>query len=91
MSNAVIEKLAEEVGLTQKAAKEQYTNVIKAIEDALTDTGEAHLIGLGKLVIGERAARTGRNPKTGEPVDIAASKTVRFKTAAPLKRALNGE
>ena len=50
---------------------------------------EVSLFGFGTFKVAERAARKGRNPQTGEPVKIAASKTVRFKPATALKAGLN--
>lgn len=59
------------------------------IEEGLEDEGEVTLPGLGKFVAKERAPRTGRNPKTGEPVEIPASVAVTFKPAKALKDYLN--
>ncbi|MBU2967080.1 HU family DNA-binding protein [Amphritea sp. 2_MG-2023] len=51
--------------------------------------GEVTLPGLGKLAVGDRAARTGRNPQTGAPMDIPAAKVAKFKPLKALKDALN--
>lgn len=85
----LIKNIAEQAGLTQAQA----TTALQAFETAVIDTlangSEVTLIGFGSFKITERAARTGRNPKTGEPIQIAASKVPSFKAGKALKDAVN--
>ena len=64
--------------------------MFSAIADALGRDEPVAIAGVGKFVVRERAARRGRNPHTGEPVDIAASKAASFKPAKALRDAVNG-
>lgn len=59
------------------------------IRDALEETGKATIRGFGTFKVTSRAARTGRNPKTGEPVDIPAQDTITFKASDALKAHFN--
>lgn len=81
----LILKTAQISGVSKKDVEHVLKTAGDVISDALVESGEAVLPGLGKLAVGQRAARTGRNPKTGEPVEIAAGKTVKFKAAKALK------
>lgn len=58
-------------------------------QSALISGKELSLPGIGKLTVTERSARTGRNPKTGETIEIAASKSAKFAVTRSLKEALN--
>ncbi len=62
--------------------------VFDAVADGLVEGGRLSYPGFGTFNVKERAARKGRNPRTGASIDIAASKTVSFKPAPPLKEAL---
>ena len=85
----LIEAIAnnEEAGLGSKAAAER---ALKAVLDGITtglkNDGEVQMIGFGTFSVKERSARTGRNPRTGEEIQIAASKTVGFKVGSGLKK-----
>lgn len=59
------------------------------IQESLAQGNEAVFIGFGTFKVTHREARTGRNPKTGEPIDIAASNTVTFKVGKALKESVN--
>jgi len=74
---------------TKKEAGEIIDGLVSAIQDALTVDDEVHLPGLGKFVAKQRPARTGRNPKTREAIEIPASVGVSFKPAKNLKDLLN--
>lgn len=67
--------------------------IINALADTITDTlksgGEVTLTGVGTFSTAQRAARVGRNPRTGEPADIAAATSPKFKPSITLKKALN--
>jgi DNA-binding protein HU-beta len=60
-------------------------------KNELTAGGEVAITGFGSFKGSARAERTGRNPRTGEPLTIAASKSVKFVPGATLKSALNGD
>ena len=81
--------LAQEHGLTKVAAKQIVEDTLKAITDAAANGDEVSLSGFGKFKVQSRAARTGRNPQTGAPVKIAASKKLSFTAAKAVKDALN--
>ncbi len=82
--------VAEDTGLTNGQAKEAIEVTLAKIENALMSGDEVALAGFGKFAISERAARQGRNPQTGEAIQIKASKVPRFQASAPLKAALKG-
>jgi nucleoid DNA-binding protein len=72
-----------------KAAAERALNaVLGAIERGLKSGSQVQLVGFGTFRVSKRAARLGRNPKTGEQIQIKASKTVRFSAGQGLKKSL---
>lgn len=70
--------LAEKTGLTKAKAKEVLDAHAELLISELQTSGSVQLAGIGKLKLGERAERQGRNPSTGEAITIKASKTVKF-------------
>lgn len=75
-----------EAGIPSKAAAEKAVNaVLNGIESGIKKDGVVQLIGFGTFGIKSRSARKGRNPRTGEPIKIKASKSVSFKAGAKLK------
>ena len=66
------------------------TQFFGSIEGALKAGDEVRIVGFGSFSVAHRAASTGRNPRTGEAIQIAASKQPKFKAGAPLKAAVNG-
>lgn len=83
--NEIAAKIAERLGVAKNTAKEAVDGVVDEIAGAL-ETGESvRLSGLGTFAVKDTAARQGRNPVTGEPVDIAAGKKVTFKASSDLK------
>lgn len=86
--NELIAKIAE-AGLSKKDAGTALDAAIAAISDALAKGESVQLIGFGSFSVKERAAREGRNPRTGEIVKIAASKTPVFKAGKSLKDKVN--
>ncbi len=70
---------------SKRAAEEAVKAVLDSIAKGIKKTGSVQLIGFGTFEVRKRAARTGRNPKTGENIKIAASKTVGFKPSSALK------
>ncbi len=85
----LIDRLAEEHELTRSFARELVESMFQAITDAAQKGEEVSLFGFGKFKVAERAARKGRNPRTGETVKIAASKSLKFTPALSLKSSLN--
>ena len=85
----LISKVAEDAGLTKEQAAKAVNCVLANIETTLKDGGKVAMIGFGTFSISERAARTGRNPKTGEAIQIAAKKVVKFKPGKELAASVN--
>ncbi|MEM7170822.1 MAG: HU family DNA-binding protein [Pseudomonadota bacterium] len=71
---------------SRKAAKETLAAVIDTVSASLKKNQKVQLVGFGTFEVAKRPARKGRNPATGESIRIKASKTVRFKAGAKLKR-----
>ena len=82
--------IAEATGITRSEAASAVDATFKVITDALKDGVDVRLTGFGVFRVADRAAREGRNPRTGEPVGIAASRLVKFKPGKGLKDAVNG-
>ena len=86
----LIVAISEKAGLTKKDSEK----ALKAFEEAVTEElkkgGKVQLVGFGSFDVAERAARTGRNPQSGEEISIPASKAPRFKVGKALKDAING-
>jgi len=80
--------VAEETGLSGNQAKEAIEATLEQIAGELTRGNEVSLSGFGKFGISERSARQGRNPQTGETMQIAATKVPRFQAASHLKQAV---
>jgi DNA-binding protein HU-beta len=81
----LISKVAETTELTKKDATKAVDAVLDAIAEALKDGDKVQLIGFGNFEVRERAARKGRNPQTGEEIEIASSKIPAFKPGKQLK------
>ena len=87
----LVDYIADNVeGISKKQANQAFESVVEAIVMHLERGERVQVPGLGSFSLGARAARTGRNPKTGEAISIAASKTVRFKAGKDLKGSVNG-
>ena len=80
--------LAEEHDLSKKAAEAILTDMVGRIAKHLKKGERVRIVGLGILQVRKRAARMGRNPATGEPIQIKASKKVAFRAAKELKEAV---
>ncbi|EPF6400647.1 MULTISPECIES: HU family DNA-binding protein [Acinetobacter] len=84
--------LIANIAMDANLTKSQATAALQAVEDAivaaLAEGGSVSWIGFGTFSVKERAARTGRNPKTGEELQIAASKAPSFKAGKALKEAV---
>ena len=85
----LVAKVAEKAGLTKKDAEKAINAFVASVQEALVKKDKVQLIGFGTFEVKERAARTGRNPQTGEAIKIAASKAPVFKVGKALKDAVN--
>jgi DNA-binding protein HU-beta len=86
----IVDHIANSVdGLTKKAAGEALEAAIEAVSKALRKGDRVQMPGFGSFTVSKRAARKGRNPKTGATIAIKASKNVRFKAGKELKDSLN--
>jgi len=84
----LVESIAKNSGLTQKDSEKALEGFIEGVKEGLKSDQSVQLIGFGTFSVGERSARTGINPRTGEKIQIAASKSVKFKAGAKLKDVL---
>jgi DNA-binding protein HU-beta len=84
----LVKVVAEQAELTQKDAAKAVDALIKTISETLAQEEKIQLIGFGTFEVRERAARKGRNPQTGEEIEIAASKVPAFKPGKELKEAV---
>lgn len=87
--NEIARRLAAETGLGYQATDVFVGRLIALIESELEAGGDVALAGFGAFTVKQRAARTGRNPRTGEPLEIPASRTVAFKPAKALRERMN--
>ncbi len=85
----LIDAIAASADLSKAAAGRALDAAIDAISDALKSGDSVALVGFGTFAVKERAARTGRNPQTGKPIEIKAAKVPSFKPGKALKDALN--
>ena len=88
--NDLIASVADGSGLSKADAGRAVDAVFASIADALKGGDEVRIVGFGSFSVAHRAASTGRNPRTGEAIQIAASRQPKFKAGAPLKAAVNG-
>jgi len=84
----LINSVAEASGLSKKDATKAVDAVFDSIAEALKNGDKVQLIGFGNFEVRERAARKGRNPQTGEEMEIPASKVPAFKPGKALKEAV---
>ncbi len=87
--NELIAKVAEDAKLTKGVAGEAVEATLDNIMKALKSGDEVRLIGFGTFSVSKRAASEGRDPRTGNPMKIPASKNARFKAGKALKDAVN--
>jgi DNA-binding protein HU-beta len=83
------ETVSERNGLSASQARQMLETTIEVVSGELAAGGEVALAGFGKFSVSSRAARQGRNPSTGAPINIAASKAAKFSPASALKKRLN--
>jgi DNA-binding protein HU-beta len=84
-----VSAIAEKAGATKKDTEKFLSAFEDVVTEELVKGGKIQLVGFGTFDVAERAARTGRNPQTGEPLAIAASKAPGFKAGKALKDAVN--
>ncbi len=84
-----VDQIADRAGLSKKDAAGAVDAFLDTVEDALKRGSEVSFSGFGKFSVSARAAREGRNPATGERIQIAASNVPRFSAGAGLKKAVN--
>ena len=85
----LIAAVAENAELTKKDAEKAVKAFIDVVTDELKKGEKVQLVGFGTFEVSERAAREGRNPQTGETMEIKASKTPKFKAGKALKDMMN--
>ena len=85
----LIDAVAEAADLTKAESSRAVDAVVAAVTKALKDGDAVTLVGFGTFQVRDRAARSGRNPKTGATIKIAASKNPSFKAGKALKDAVN--
>ena len=83
-----VDKVASTADITRKDAENAVNAVLTTIEDSLKAGEEITFTGFGKFHVAQRGAREGRNPRTGETMQIAATKVPRFTAGSGLKKAV---
>ena len=85
----LVNAVKDNMMVTRKEAEIAVASVLDAIVDGMVGDGKVSLVGFGTFSVVDRAARTCRNPKTGEPIAVPAKKAPKFKPSAALKVAVN--
>ncbi|NMA55681.1 MAG: HU family DNA-binding protein [Firmicutes bacterium] len=85
----LVSAVAEKTGLTKKDADKAVNALFEVVTETLASGERVQIIGFGTFEVRHRAARKGRNPQTGEVIDIAASKLPAFKAGKALRRAVD--
>ncbi len=85
----LIEHIATESDISKAAAGRALDSVVGAVKKALKKGGQVTLVGFGTFYVSKRAARVGRNPRSGEAIKIKAAKVPKFRAGKALKDALN--
>jgi len=83
-----VDQVADRAGLSKKDAGEAVDAFLETVEDALKRGSDVSFSGFGKFSVSQRSAREGRNPATGERIQISASRVPRFTAGAGLKKAV---
>ena len=87
--NDLVESVAKAAGLSKADAAKAVDSVLDQVTASLAKGDEVRLVGFGTFSVANRAASTGRNPRTGETINIPASKQPKFKAGKALKDAVN--
>ncbi len=85
----LIDAMANDAGITKEQAKTALDSFVKATTDTLKKGDRLSLIGFGSFSISKRNARTGRNPQTGQEIQIPAKNVVKFKAGSELDKTVN--
>lgn len=85
----LIEEIAKSADLTKASAARALDAMLDAVTKTLKNNDSVTLVGFGTFTVGERAARTGRDPRTKEAITIKAAKVPKFKAGKALKDAVN--
>lgn len=85
----LVEKFAAKAGMTKIDAERALNIFLESIQESLVTDKKLTLVGFGTFSVEERQARKGRNPRTGEELDIPASNVVKFKPGKTLKESVN--
>lgn len=85
----LVSQVADSADISKTKAAEAVDGVLAAVKAALKKGDDVRLVGFGTFSVAKRAATTGRNPRTGEPIKIPASKQPKFKAGKELKEAVN--
>ena len=85
----LIEKVAKDAGVSKAQADTAINSLLDGVTSALKKGGGVTLVGFGSFSVGNRKARTGRNPQTGAAIKIPAKKVPKFSAGADLKKAVN--
>lgn len=85
----LIDKIAENADISKASAGRALDAFVEAVTESLKADDQVALVGFGTFTVRERAARSGRNPQTGETIEIAAAKVPAFKPGKALKDAVN--
>ncbi len=85
----LITHVADETGLSKANSERAVNSVFQGIASALRTGGKASFVGFGTFSVIDRAARSGRNPRTGETIQIPASRQPKFKAGKELREAVN--
>lgn len=86
----LVDQVADRADLSKQAASRAVDAVLATVEDALRRGSEVTVSGFGKFHVSERRARLGVNPRTGERIEIAATRVPRFTAGSGLKSAVKG-
>ena len=84
-----VEQIAQKADLSRRDAEQAIDATLQTIEEQLARGGEITLTGFGKFHVADRSARQGRNPQTGAPIEIKASRVPRFSAVSKLKQVVN--
>ena len=85
----LIDHIAKQADISKAAAGRALEAIVGGIRDSLKKGNSVTLVGFGTFTVGKRAARTGRNPRTGDAIKIKAAKVPKFRPGKALKDSLN--
>lgn len=84
----LVDAVQSRTGLTRKESAEAVDAVLETVQEVLGRGGEVALTGFGRFSVSERGARTGKHPRTGEPMEVGAMRVPKFSPASVLKQAV---